>query len=76
MDCPKCGKKIAEGHMYCEECGHEINLVPEFEAEIEESMAESIRAIVNQAELHDTATAEPVDDKYQKELIPEKNDLL
>lgn len=66
MDCPKCGKKIAEGHMYCEECGHEINLVPEFEAEIEESMAESIRAIVNQAELHDTATAEPVDDKYQK----------
>lgn len=51
MDCPKCGKKIADGHMYCEDCGHEINLVPEFEAEVEKSMAESIRGIVDQADL-------------------------
>ena len=65
MDCPKCGKKIAEGHMYCEDCGHEINLVPEFEAEVEESMAESIRSIVDQAELQEEVPGTPAVDKSQ-----------
>ncbi len=51
MNCPKCGKEILDGHMYCEDCGQEINLVPEFEAEVEESMAESIQGILDKAEL-------------------------
>lgn len=45
MNCPKCGKELLEGRLYCEHCGGEINLVPEFEAEIEQSMAESIQGI-------------------------------
>ena len=48
MNCPKCGKELAEGNLYCEECGQEINLVPEFEAKVEESIAESITGITNQ----------------------------
>ena len=46
MNCPKCGKELLEGQLYCENCGGEINLVPEFETEIEKSMAESIQSII------------------------------
>lgn len=48
MNCPKCGKVLEDGHLYCEDCGQEINLVPEFEAKVEESMAESIKGIINE----------------------------
>ena len=48
MNCPKCGKELLDGRLYCEHCGGEINLVPEFEAEIEQSMAESIQGIVEE----------------------------
>ncbi len=51
MKCPNCGKELLDGHMYCEACGGEINLVPEFEAEVEESMAVSIQGILDKAEL-------------------------
>ncbi len=51
MKCPKCGKELLDGHMYCEDCGEEINLVPEFEAEVEASMAVSIQGILDKAEL-------------------------
>ena len=47
MNCPKCGKELTDGHLYCEVCGQEINLVPEFEAKVEDSMAESIKGIVD-----------------------------
>lgn len=48
MNCPKCGKELLDGRLYCEHCGEEINLVPEFEAEIEQSMAESIQGILEE----------------------------
>ncbi len=50
MKCPSCGKEIIDGHMYCEDCGAEINLVPEFEAKVEQSIAESIQGILDKVE--------------------------
>ncbi len=35
MICPKCNNEIKEGLMYCENCGYEINIVPEFDPEFE-----------------------------------------
>ena len=35
MKCPNCGHEIEEGHLICEICGHEIQIVPVFEPEIE-----------------------------------------
>lgn len=35
MQCPKCGKKLNKGRLYCENCGEEIRIVPDFEPEIE-----------------------------------------
>lgn len=38
MKCPNCGALMKDGHMYCEKCGREIQIVPEFEPEIENSI--------------------------------------
>ena len=35
MKCPKCNRELKEGQLYCEVCGEEIQMVPEFEPEIE-----------------------------------------
>ena len=59
MNCPKCGKELLDGRLYCEHCGGEINLVPEFEAEIEQSMAESIQGIVEEVSSQSQEVAKP-----------------
>lgn len=46
MKCPKCGTELQEGHLYCEKCGEEIHIVPDFEPEIEYSMHETLSGIV------------------------------
>ncbi len=38
MKCPKCGRMMKEGKLYCEHCGEEIKIVPDFEPEIENSI--------------------------------------
>lgn len=38
MKCPNCGAQMKEGQMYCEHCGNEIHIVPDFEPEIENSI--------------------------------------
>ncbi len=53
MICPKCGKELPDGRLYCEHCGGEVNLVPEFETEIEDSMAESMLAIMEEMDPED-----------------------
>ncbi len=45
MVCPKCGEPIPEGKLYCEYCGEEIMMVPDFEPEIEYSMTETLSGI-------------------------------
>lgn len=47
MVCPKCGFEMPGGHLLCEKCGCEINIVPEFEPEIENSINETLSTIVN-----------------------------
>lgn len=42
MKCPNCGKEIEEGHLICEACGNEIQIVPDFEPEIENSITETL----------------------------------
>lgn len=63
MTCPKCGKEMIDGHMYCEDCGCEINLVPEFEAKVEEHISESIQSVVDKANLKEIDTSKNNDDE-------------
>ena len=45
MICPNCGNEIAEGHLYCEVCGEEIRMVPDFDIQVEESINVSLSSV-------------------------------
>lgn len=45
MKCPNCGKEIEDGHLICENCGYEIQIVPDFEPEIENSITETLSTL-------------------------------
>ncbi len=47
MKCPKCGGYIPEGHLYCEKCGEEISIVPEFDPEVENRINESLSGVAD-----------------------------
>lgn len=38
MQCPKCGKKLKNEQLYCEHCGEEICIVPDFDPLVDYSM--------------------------------------
>ncbi len=46
MKCPNCGKEMGEGHLYCENCGEDIHIVPDFEPELELNMVQSMEQIL------------------------------
>lgn len=48
MKCPNCGKEIPEGHMYCDDCGTEINIVPDFEPEVENEINISLSGLADE----------------------------
>lgn len=66
MICPKCGNELGEGNMYCEKCGEEIHIVPDFEPEIENSLSEVLTNIADDIN-PDSAGLEKKEDKKNKE---------
>lgn len=46
MKCPNCGNEIADGKLYCESCGAELQVVPELEFDIETEMKKTMSDIV------------------------------
>lgn len=50
MKCPECGCEIKEGHLYCDRCGMEIQMVPDFEPEIENSIIETLSTMAEEIE--------------------------
>ncbi|MBQ6807360.1 MAG: chitobiase/beta-hexosaminidase C-terminal domain-containing protein [Lachnospiraceae bacterium] len=77
MKCPNCGKEIEEGHLICEVCGSEIQMVPDFEPEIENSITETLSTLAAlqdegqdesiQQEMQDMEEDEEVDEAEEKE---------
>ena len=48
MKCPNCGSEMTEGHLYCEKCGEDIHIVPDFEPELERNMEQTIHTILEE----------------------------
>jgi len=49
MHCPKCNKELKDGYLYCENCGYEIQMVPDFEPDVDGSILNSLREIQKDA---------------------------
>lgn len=48
MKCPKCGLPMGEGQMYCGHCGTEIQIVPEFDTELDQNMRDALSETATQ----------------------------
>lgn len=65
MKCPNCGKEMAEGNLYCEHCGEDIHIVPDFEPELEQTIHDILE------EMHEDMTGgrkeepEALEDVYE-----------
>lgn len=45
MKCPNCGMEMTDGTLYCEHCGEDIHIVPDFEPELEQNIQQTIQDI-------------------------------
>lgn len=55
MKCPNCGGEMPEGTLYCEHCGQDIHIVPDFEPELERNLEETMEQTISNVleELHE-----------------------
>lgn len=68
MRCPNCGAEMKEGLLYCENCGEEIHIVPDFEPELEQNIRQNLDRIVqNVAHPDGAAGDETASDKQKKQ---------
>ena len=57
MKCPNCGAEMKESRLYCENCGEDIHIVPDFEPELERNMEQSLEHILEEV-AQDTGQAD------------------
>ncbi len=50
MKCPHCGHEMPDGYLLCDKCGEEIQIVPDFEPEIENSITETLSTLISSQE--------------------------
>lgn len=46
MKCPNCGADMADGSLYCEHCGEDIHIVPDFDPELEQDIELTISGML------------------------------
>lgn len=73
MKCPNCGADMKEGSLYCEHCGEDIHIVPDFEPELEYNLEQSLHDIVK--DIH-VEGAEPGDPNKQNADEEANDDTL
>ncbi|MEG2231621.1 MAG: chitobiase/beta-hexosaminidase C-terminal domain-containing protein, partial [Lachnospiraceae bacterium] len=71
MRCPECGKELPDDKLYCEECGSEIRIVPDFEPEVEKKISETLLSLAEglEEEKDDARIADKVQNKKQTRLL-------
>lgn len=70
MKCQKCGSKLVSGHLYCDICGAEYQIVPNFEPEIESSIAQSMSDISESLDTGKLPDELLVETKKKKITVP------
>lgn len=65
MICPECGREIPESHLYCDTCGMEVRIVPDFEPEVENSITESLSGVAES--LTGDKKEEPAEGRHERQ---------
>lgn len=73
MKCQKCGAALAAGHLYCDACGAEYQIVPNFEPELELSMAETLSGLSEEIQGRERKP-ESRENKEAQEHSPQKTE--
>lgn len=47
MKCPKCGREIPDGSLFCKYCFAEIRIVPTYESKVEEKIHDVMQSITD-----------------------------
>ncbi|MBQ7583378.1 MAG: chitobiase/beta-hexosaminidase C-terminal domain-containing protein [Lachnospiraceae bacterium] len=71
MECPECGNEIPEGKLYCPTCGYAVQIVPDYDADLEEnlsSVGSDIAGNVNRIDKAESAGEEFDDEPSTKEI--------
>ncbi len=79
MKCPKCGVDIPNGSLYCEQCGEDIHIVPDYEPEVEFNIEQTLNGIVEEigGNIEDAVseTKEALQDDWDHEFHGKKMDV-
>lgn len=77
MKCPNCGAEIEDGKLYCGQCGTEIQIVPEFEPEVENRIDTTLSNVATEiAAPGETALEEPAPEEPARTLRRKKSGLF
>ena len=71
MQCPECGSEIPEGKLYCPKCGYAVQIVPDYDASLEEnldSVGSDIAGNVNRIDVAERNLVEFDGDSTTKEI--------
>lgn len=77
MECPKCGSEIPEGKLYCPSCGYAVQIVPDYDADLEEnlsSVGSDIAGTVNRIDVAENSEVEFDVDSTTREIPMVKKD--
>ncbi len=66
MKCPNCGRELAEGLMYCEICGGEVRIVPDFEPEFESEIHDTLSGLAEEIDTSDESVTRREETTTQK----------
>lgn len=66
MKCPNCGAEMKEGHLYCENCGEDIHIVPDFEPELERNIEQNLEHILDEVQQPDQSTKKFSEEQKKK----------
>lgn len=69
MKCPRCGADMKEGQMYCEHCGREIQIVPEFDPALETSLHKALSDVGTQIAEKASEDSKPETDAGQSTVL-------
>lgn len=73
MKCPNCGAELEQGKIYCEHCGHEIQIVPDYDPLVDEVLIGREDGTEKTSEQQEAKEAEPEKSEKKPGQIREKH---